>query len=141
MKKILFAAMLAALSAPAFAGDVAVSIRVGEPGFFGQIELGSMPQPAVVYARPVVVEHAPEYREAAPIYLHVPPGHEKHWSKHCAEYHACGRRVYFVRDDWYNNEYVPRHQHADREHGGDEGHDRGRHEGKHHDDDHGDRDH
>ncbi len=41
------------------------------------------------------------------------PGHEKHWRKHCAQYNACGRPVYFVRDDWYNNEYVPRYRHAD----------------------------
>lgn len=141
MKKVLLAVALVALSAPAFAGDVAVSISVGEPGFFGQIELGNAPPQAVVYARPVVVERVPEYRDAAPIYLHVPPGHEKHWSKHCREYNACGRPVYFVRDDWYNNEYVPRHRHADRDRDRDEGHDRGRHEGRHRDDDHGDHDH
>jgi len=143
MKKILFTAALVTASASAFAGDVAVSISVGEPGFFGQIELGNAPSPAVVYARPVVVEHVPEYRDAPPIYLHVPPGHEKHWSKHCREYNACGRPVYFVRDDWYNNEYVPRHRHGEHDRGRDrdEGHDRGRHEGKHRDDDRGDRDH
>ena len=141
MNKILVAAALVTLSAPAVAGDVAVSISVGEPGFFGQIQLGNVPPPAVVYARPVVVERVPEYRDAAPIYLHVPPGHEKHWSKHCREYNACGRPVYFVRDDWYNNEYVPRHRHADRDRDRDDGHDRGRHEGRHRDDDRGDRDH
>jgi hypothetical protein len=27
-----------------------------------------------------------------------------------AEYNACGRPVYFVRDDWYQREYVPRYQ-------------------------------
>jgi hypothetical protein len=144
MKTFLFATALMALGAPAFAGDVAVSISVGEPGFFGQIDLGNAPQPRLVYARPVVIERAPEYRDVAPIYLHVPPGHEKHWSKHCREYNACGRPVYFVRDDWYNNEYVPHHHHADRDRDHDhrgEGHDRGRHEGEHRDDDHGDRDH
>ncbi|MGO9038542.1 MAG: hypothetical protein ACLPX1_08565 [Steroidobacteraceae bacterium] len=114
---------LGAFSGAASAGDVAVSISVGQPGFYGQINIGSVPQAQVVYAQPVVVQPAPEYVAAPPIYLHVPPGHEKHWSKHCAEYHACGRRVFFVRDDWYNNEYVPRYQreHAERGHG--EGHD------------------
>jgi hypothetical protein len=146
MKKILLATALATLCARAFAGDVAVSINVGEPGFFGQIDIGNVPRPPVLYARPVVIERAPEYREAEPIYLHVPPGHEKHWKKHCREYNACGRPVYFVRDDWYNNEYVPRHREHD--HGRDEGHDRGHHEGRdkgrehEHDRDHdrGDRD-
>jgi hypothetical protein len=57
--------------------------------------------------------------------LHVPPGHEKHWSKHCAQYNACGRPVYFVRDEWYNNEYVPHYRHAhDNDHGHGHGHDK-----------------
>ena len=54
-----------------------------------------------------------------PIYLRVPPGHAKHWSKHCREYNACGERVFFVQDNWYNREYVPRYQeqHRDRQDG------------------------
>ena len=118
MKKALFAALLGVCTVPAFAGDIGVSISVGQPGFYGQIEIGNTPRPPVVYAQPVVVARAPEYVAAEPIYLHVPPGHEKHWNKHCGEYHACGRPVYFVRDDWYNNEYVPRHRdHVDDDHG------------------------
>jgi hypothetical protein len=122
---------LATVGGTATAGDVAVSISVGQPGFFGQINIGNIPQPQVVYAQPVVVQPAPEFVAAPPIYLHVPPGHEKHWSKHCAEYHACGRRVYFVRDDWYNNEYVPRYQHEHEHEHGDHGHAEG-HEGHDH---------
>jgi hypothetical protein len=122
---------LATVGGTAMAGDVAVSITVGQPGFFGQINIGNIPQPQVVYAQPVVVQPAPEFVAAPPIYLHVPPGHEKHWSKHCAEYHACGRRVYFVRDDWYNNEYVPRYQHEHEHEHGDHGHGEG-HEGHDH---------
>lgn len=129
MKKVLLAATLAAASTPAFAGDVAVSIGVGQPGFYGQIDIGNVPPPAVVYARPVVIQQLPGYRDVGPIYLHVPPGHEKHWRKHCREYDACGRPVYFVRDDWYNNEYVPRYRQGERYQ--QEGHDHGRHEGKH----------
>jgi hypothetical protein len=44
-----------------------------------------------------------------PVYLRVPPGHEKHWSKHCGKYGACGQPVYFVREDWYQTQYVPRY--------------------------------
>ncbi len=124
---------LSVLGGAAFAGDVAVSISVGQPGFYGQINIGNIPQPPLVYAQPMVVQPAPEFVAAPPIYLHVPPGHEKHWSKHCAQYHACGRRVYFVRDDWYNNEYVPRYRHEHGERGHDEGHARGEgHEGHGH---------
>ena len=45
-----------------------------------------------------------------PIYMRVPPGHAKNWKRHCREYNACGERVLFVQDNWYNREYVPRYQ-------------------------------
>jgi hypothetical protein len=133
MNRLLFAALLATLAFPTFAADVGVSISVGQPGFYGQIDIGNISPPPVVYAQPVVVARSPEYVSAQPIYLHIPPGHEKHWSKHCGEYHACGRPVYFVRDDWYNNEYVPHYRHAGGDHDGDSGHGHGHHK----DHDHG----
>jgi hypothetical protein len=95
----------------AVAADVGISISVGQPGFYGQIDIGNMPRPQVVFAQPIWVQRGPV--ERAPIYLRVPPGHEKKWGKHCARYNACGRPVYFVRDDWYQNTYVPYY----REHG------------------------
>jgi hypothetical protein len=45
-----------------------------------------------------------------PIYLRVPPGHARNWRKHCHQYNACGERVYFVQNNWYQREYVPRYQ-------------------------------
>ena len=122
MGKFLFATLLfSACAAPALAGDVGVSISIGQPGFYGQIDIGNVPRPQVVYAQPVVIQRVPEYASAPPIYLHVPPGYEKLWSRHCGQYNACGRPVYFVRDDWYNNEYVPRYRH-DHEHDHDRDH-------------------
>lgn len=119
-KNIVPAALLAALCAPAFAAGVAVT--VGQPGFYGQIDIGGAPAPELVYPQPVVVQRGPEYASAAPVYLHVRPGYEKNWNKHCNEYNACGRPVYFVKDDWYNKQYVPHYQHEHGEH----------HEGEHH---------
>ena len=136
MIKILFSAALAAIAFPVFAADVGVSVNVGQPGFYGQINIGNAPPPQVVYSQPVIIQQEPQYA-GGPIYLHVPPGHEKHWSKHCAQYNACGRPVYFVRDDWYNNEYVPRHQHGGDEHGDDGGDNHGHGHGHGHDKDHG----
>jgi hypothetical protein len=133
--RILFAMLIGICAGPAIAGDLAVSVNIGEPGFFGRIEIGNFPQPQLVYAQPVVIQRAPEFVSAPPIYLHVRPGHEKHWSKHCAEYNACGRPVYFVRDDWYNNEYVPRYRH-ERDHDRGEGRDAGHGHGEGHDKDH-----
>lgn len=107
------------------ATDVGVSVTVGQPGFYGHIDIGNFPSPAIIYPQPVVIQPVPVGVVAAPIYLRVPPGHYKHWNKHCVKYNACGRPVYFVRDSWYDNVYVPHYrerygneQRADR--GGDE---------------------
>ena len=94
--------VLAATAAQA--ADVGVSINIGQPGFYGQIDLGNMRQPQLIYAQPVLIERVAV--RPAPIYLRVPPGHEKNWSKHCQRYNACGRPVYFVQGDWYEREYV-----------------------------------
>ena len=119
MKRFLIAAAVvsASLITPAFAADVGVSVSIGQPGFYGRIDIGDYPypQPQVIYRQPRIVERT--YIEREPIYLRVPPGHAKKWSKHCRRYNACGERVYFVRDNWYNHEYVPHYQeqHRDRQ--------------------------
>ena len=99
---------LALVASPVFAADVGVSISVGQPGFYGRIDIGNYPQPVLVYPQPVVIGRVSGNRP--PIYLNVPPGHAKHWRKHCREYNACGERVYFVQNNWYEREYVPRYQ-------------------------------
>lgn len=101
------AALAAAGMAPAFAADIGVSVSVNQPGFYGRIDINQPPPPvALVYAQPVIIQPAPVAIVQRPIYLHVPPGHEKHWSKHCAEYNACGQPVYFVQDNYYQQHYV-----------------------------------
>ena len=116
MKRFLIAAAVAVVTvtAPALATDVDISINIGQPGFYGPIDIGGYPPPQVIYRQPRVIEWVPMDRP--PIYLRVPPGHAKHWSKNCRKYNACGERVYFVQDRWYNREYVPRYQeqHRDR---------------------------
>jgi hypothetical protein len=120
MKRFCFVAAFAAITAstPALAAHVGVSISVGEPGYYGQIDIGNVPRPVLVNPRPVIIQPAPAGVVAEPIYLRVPPGHAKNWRKHCARYNACGRPVYFVQDSWYNTVYVPqyRHEHGDRHH-------------------------
>ena len=115
MKRFLIAAALAAttVTIPALAADVAVSVSIGDPGFYGRIDIGGYPQPQVIYRQPIIIEREVE---RPPIYMRVPPGHAKNWRKHCGKYNACGERVYFVRDNWYSREYVPRYQkqHGDR---------------------------
>lgn len=116
MKKLgnpLLLAMLAlsGLSLNAQAADIGVSVSIGDPNFYGRIDIGNFPQPRVIYPEPVIIERGGHY---APIYLRVPPGHAKDWKKHCKHYDACGRPVYFVQDDWYQRDYAPayREQHG-----------------------------
>lgn len=85
--------------------DVGVSISVSQPGVYGRVDIGQFPQPQLYVPQPVIIA-APRVRPE-PVYMWVPPGHRKHWSKHCREYNACGVPVYFVQDNWY-------HQHVER---------------------------
>ena len=108
MKRQSLLLLLAAVVVPTWAADVGVSVNVGQPGFYGRIDIGNVPPPQVIYAQPIIVQHVAQPPQ--PVYLRVPPGHAKKWSKHCHKYDACTRPVYFVKDDWYNNVYVPHYQ-------------------------------
>lgn len=128
-KNHLIAAALLALPTLA-AAQVGVSISIGEPGFYGRIDIGDYPQPRLIYTKPMIIERVTVSR--SPLYLRVPPGHAKHWDKHCREYDACARPVYFVEDDWYERVYVPEYQNRKQGHGGDEGKGRGKDKDKGH---------
>jgi hypothetical protein len=122
MKKLIVTLALAtaAIAAPAFAGNVGISISLGEPGFYGQLDIGNYDRPRLVNSRPVIVTG--RYYRAAPIYLRVPDQHRRNWNRYCSRYDACARPVYFVRDDWYRNDYAPRYR---RDHGRDRHDERG----------------
>ena len=128
-----FALGLAAAGAAA-AADVGVSISVSQPGVYGRVDIGRFPQPLLVAPSPVLV--APRV-VAEPVYLWVPPGHRRHWSRHCGQYGACAAPVYFVQDGWYRRHVLPEAGrppawHGDgpghRPHGHGHGHGRGRHD-------------
>jgi hypothetical protein len=70
------------------------------PGVYGRIDIGNAAPPPVVYVKPVVAVRTPSY-SGGPVYLHVPPGHAKNWSKHCHKYNACAQPVYFVKSAEY----------------------------------------
>lgn len=125
MKRFLFSAVMVAIALPVCAVDLGVSISIGQPGFYGRLDIGDFPQPRLIYPQPVLIQSAPRGAILPPIYLRVPPGHAKHWSKHCHEYNACGQPVYFVQESWYNDVYVPRY----RERGGGGGWDKPHGEG------------
>ena len=116
-----------ALAASAAHAQVSVSAVISGqvvPGVYGQVVIGGGPPPPVVYAQPLVAQPVvvAEPVPLQPIYLHVPPGHAKHWKEHCHEYNACNRPVYFVKSAEYEPGY---HGHDEHE----------KHHGKHDDDD------
>ena len=117
MKHLLGVVTLAVAMTPAFAADVGVSVTVGQPGFYGTIDIGNTYRPQLIYAEPKYVQRVRVGQVMQPIYMRVPPGHAKNWSKHCGAYNACNRPVYFVQDSWYNTVYVP--QYREGNHGGD----------------------
>jgi hypothetical protein len=100
-----------ALAIGALAGCVSprgvdVGVRAsGEiaPGVYGRVDVRNRPPPPVLYPQPVIIVKQP--RHMAPVYMHVPPGHAKNWSKHCRRYDACGVPVYFVKSKEYEPGY------------------------------------
>lgn len=112
MQRSLFVLVLAAVtvagSLPVCAAEVGVSVSIGQPGFYGHLDIGGYPPPQLIYRQPVLVERVPVVRPA--IYLNVPPSQVRRWRRYCGAYEACGERVYFVRNSWYERVYVPRYQ-------------------------------
>jgi hypothetical protein len=148
MKQLLAALALLGAASSLAQAQTSLSVEIGQPGFYGRLDIGDFRQPPpVVYREPIIIEQRAHY-VAEPLYLRVPPGHMKKWDKHCARYNACGRRVFFVKDDWYLNTYAPRYRetHVVERHERhpravqaverDGGHGKG-HPGKGHDKDHG----
>ena len=115
--------------------NVGVSVSVHQPGVYGRIDIGSTPPPPVIYAKPVIIAQPAVVVPAQPMYLYVPPGHQKNWRKHCHRYNACGQPVYFVRESWIRQRYEEdrrHHHHDDHDHDHDHGHGHGKGKGHKH---------
>jgi hypothetical protein len=142
----LLAAAFGMTTPAARAGDLNIGLTItGEiiPGVYGRVDLSNRPAPRLVYAQPILIDQPPEESDRVePIYLHVPPEHAKDWRRHCHEYHACNRPVYFVRSQEYEPGYRPGRDRSHEHHDRDDGHDRHDHDHDHdHDRDHDDHDH
>lgn len=129
MKKLSALAFgLCALTAAYAQTNVGVSVGISQPGVYGQIDINNYPQPRVINQQPVIIMQSP-VRD--PVYLYVPPGHQKNWKKNCDRYNACGRPVFFVREDWVRERYEEdRRGHEG--HDSQEGHGEGKGGGKDH---------
>lgn len=109
MKKILLAALLGTAAFAANAADIGVSINIGDPNFYGSIDIGNYPRPQLLAPQPVIIQPSVGI-SVAPLYLHVPDDHYRNWRRYCGVYQACNRPVYFVHDNWYRQVYAPRYR-------------------------------
>ncbi len=104
------ATLVACAALPAWSAvDVGVGVTIREPGVYGRIEIGTAPPPPVYYPQPVIITRPAVVVAQPPMYLYVPPGHAKNWRRHCGRYDACGRPVYFVKEQWVQQEYQRAH--------------------------------
>jgi hypothetical protein len=101
-------AILIIAALPNLAAGQGGTLTIDQPSFYGRLDLGDSPPPRLIYSRPKSI--GPIAMDRAPIYLHVPPDHARNWRKNCRRYDACGERVYFVQENWYNHDYVRRPQ-------------------------------
>jgi hypothetical protein len=109
------AGLLAAATAAQAGTNVGVSIGINQPGVYGRIDIGNVPQPALIVTHPVVIAPSPVAVYQRPIYMVVPPGHQRNWSRHCHAYGACAQPVYFVKESWAREHRA--HGHRGKGHG------------------------
>lgn len=123
-----FAAGIVGTAVPSIA-QVSISVGIHQPGAYGRIGIGDLPPAALVLPQPVIIDRPRVALRPAPVYLYVPTEYQRNWRRYCGHYQACGRPVYFVRDEWVRERYE--HEHP--------GWDHGRHRGREdHDEDHDD---
>ncbi|MBF0118839.1 MAG: hypothetical protein HQK79_08380 [Desulfobacterales bacterium] len=76
-----------------------------KPGVYGRVVIGNNPPPPIINTNPIIIMPQTHKHHKKPIYLHVPPGHQKKWSKHCHRYNACNEPVYFIKSKEYEPNY------------------------------------
>jgi len=105
MKRFIVATAITAVSAitmPVLAAEV--TFNIGHPSYYGRLEVDGYPEPQVLESQTITIERVPV--ERPPVYLRVPQEQASNWKEYCGKYNACNERVLFVKDDWYNTEYV-----------------------------------
>ena len=105
MKSALFAALFTLFPLAVLAQQGPAAAPIGDPGYYGQVDLAGAAPPPVVYSTPVIVQQTPVYYP--PVYLRVPPMYYQNWGQYCGYYNACSYPVFFVQDGWYMNWYSP----------------------------------
>ncbi|MGI6655379.1 MAG: hypothetical protein ACOX5Z_00830 [Desulfobulbus sp.] len=91
----------------------ALHITIGDSAFYGLLDMAGFSNPRFINPNPIIIDKSGLRMGRGmdnPLYLRVPLGHLKKWSKHCHKYNACNRPVYFVDENWYQNTYAPQYR-------------------------------
>jgi hypothetical protein len=78
-----------------------------ESGIYGRLDLDGLSTPQVINAKPVLADSSSSRALTQAVYVHVPPGDEKHWRARCRLYDACDVPVHFVTESWFLDVYLP----------------------------------
>jgi hypothetical protein len=92
-----------------FAVAIGSAAAASEPGLYGRLDLEGLPKPDLIHDKPVKATSSfMSLFGGKPVYVHVRPGDELHWARHCKRYDACSSPVLFVTESWFLNVYLPR---------------------------------
>lgn len=104
-------ALLGMLLASPASAQVGFTIQLGQPNYYGGLNLQGYPTPQFYNANPVLIQPSGA-GYGQPVYLRIPPDQRQNWRSYCGRYNACNRKVYFVQDNWYNTVYAPRYRNS-----------------------------
>ena len=97
--------LIVAFAAPAVAWEptrpIELIVPAGTGGGADQMArlIAAIADESKLSPRPVVASEEFGPSRLEPVYLYVPAGQVRRWSRYCDRYDACGRPVYFVRVD------------------------------------------
>ncbi|MSQ18383.1 MAG: hypothetical protein EXR39_02195 [Betaproteobacteria bacterium] len=65
MKSLFVLSVAGLVALPAVAQDVGVSVMIGQLGFYGQIDIGRIPPPPLIFPKPIIIQHPRGHRAGA----------------------------------------------------------------------------
>lgn len=78
-----------------------------DEGIYGRLNLKGLPKPETIVDKTIKASNILLSVFNRPAYIHVYPGDEQHWARHCQQYDACTTPVLFVTEAWFLNVYLP----------------------------------
>ena len=101
----IFSAMALTVAIGNFSADAAD--HGGDQGIYGRLDLVKFPKPELINDQPVLIDKSSKRASTKTVFVHVPPGYERHWQFHCKTYDSCNVPVQFVTESWFVNVYLP----------------------------------